>query len=35
MNILVKDLESLVPDQNIHPSGEFSLCHMDTHDGFY
>ena len=35
MNILMKDSTSPVPVQNIHPSGEISLSHMDTHDGFY
>ena len=35
MNILIRDSPSLVPDKNIHPSGEISLSHMDTHDGFY
>ena len=35
MNILIRDSASLVPDKNIHPSGEISLSHMATHDGFY
>ena len=28
MNILIKDSTSLVPDQNIHPSGAISLSHL-------
>ena len=26
---------SLLPDQNIHSSGEISLSHIDTREGFY
>ena len=30
LNILTRDLASPVPDQNIPPSGEISLPHMDS-----
>ena len=33
--IMVRDLASLVPDQNIYPSGEISSSHMDTCEGIY
>ena len=34
MNILIRDSARLVTDI-IHPSGEISLSHLDTYDGFY